>query len=128
MANYSLIEFETVKGKYKIYKLAKNDVCYFDIFENEMKTNFDKEMNSFYQILDYVARGFNLPGTKVNSIKGYPDNIQKYEIKTHNLRVYCFIESKSNNIIVLGGLKKNQKKDIKRFQSIIVDYLTEKGG
>jgi len=59
-------------------------------------------------------------------LKGCKDEHTEYEIKTHNLRVYLFREVKTGNIIVLGGRKNTQSKDIHHFRKLKKGYLTFK--
>ena len=47
---------------------------------------------------------------------------KQYEFKTKNLRVYAFHDKSNGRIIVLGGKKGTQKKDIKRFRLILENY------
>ena len=50
------------------------------------------------------------------------DTIKDYEIKSGSYRVYLFKDSNAA-IVVFGGFKKNQKKDIRRFRYIKQEYI-----
>jgi putative component of toxin-antitoxin plasmid stabilization module len=52
--------------------------------------------------------------------------VKEYEIKTRNLRVYMIHEEKSGRIIVTGGKKTSQKKDIRHFRNLKASYLKNK--
>jgi len=64
-----------------------------------------------------------LPKNKFRELKGSKDNIKEYEIKTRNLRVYLFHEEHTGRIIVCGGKKTSQEKDIKHFRNIKKQYF-----
>ena len=49
-----------------------------------------------------------------------------YEIKTKNLRLYFFKDEGLGQIIVLGGMKGSQKKDINRMREIKYEYFKNK--
>jgi len=65
---------------------------------------------------------------KFREIQGHKLSVKLYEAKSQGgeLRVYLFHEEKTGRVIVLGGLKKTQTKDIKRVERIIKDYIYEK--
>ena len=126
MSKFALLEIDTVKGNRKFFKLIKNDVCEFDEFECEARVNYNSEMNTIYHRMDLLSRGEKLPKKQFRILKGGIKNLTKCEIKTSNLRVYYFIEKKSGNIVITGGYKKSQEKDIKYFNNIIKEYLITK--
>jgi hypothetical protein len=123
MSKFALTEITTVKGKQKFYKLIKDGTCEFDKFEEEAVKNYPKELNSLYHRMDEISRGELLPETQKRKIKGKIKSISEYEVKTKNLRVYYFIEKNTGNIVIIGGYKKNQIKDISRSEIIIKSYL-----
>jgi putative component of toxin-antitoxin plasmid stabilization module len=65
----------------------------------------------------------SLPATKYKPLKGCKDAYTEYEIKTENLRVYLFKEEKTGSIIVCGGKKSTQQKDIQRFRNLKQSYI-----
>ena len=64
-----------------------------------------------------------LPKEKFNSIK-HDKNAIGYEFKKKDLRVYC-LKPASNVVVVFGGYKKNQEKDVKRLQRIVEEVKDE---
>jgi hypothetical protein len=56
MSNFALKEIKDVKGKQKFYKLLKDNVCEFDIFESEASLNYDSEVNRIYALMNKAAR------------------------------------------------------------------------
>lgn len=70
--------------------------------------------------------GFGLlPKTKFRHLtRKKNDSKNLYEFKKDNIRVYVqFI--RPNFIVILGGRKKNQDKDISKAMSILSDYENE---
>ncbi len=127
MSKFALIEIDAVKGEVKFYKLVKGSVCEFEEFEDEARKNYDKEMNTIYHRMDLLSRKEKLPEKQFRVLKGGLKNITECEIKTRNLRVYYFIDRMEGNVVVTGGCKKSQKKDIGHFRNIVVEYLESKG-
>ena len=50
------------------------------------------------------------------------DDVKDYEIKINKYRVYMFKDS-NGGIVVFGGSKNNQKKDIRQFRGIKQAYI-----
>jgi hypothetical protein len=126
MSKFALIEIEAVKGKQKFYKLEKDGVCEFDIFETEARKFYNSQINSIYHRMDALAQGKRLPIQQFRVLKGGLENITECELKTKNLRVYYFIDKANGSIVITGGYKKEQKKDINRFRGVINKYLESK--
>lgn len=66
-----------------------------------------------------------LIASKLRDITPEKESIKEYEFKTKNLRVYA-IKTKDGKVIVLGGYKNRQKKDLKKFRSLKKRYLDHK--
>jgi putative component of toxin-antitoxin plasmid stabilization module len=128
MHRFALSEIEEIKGKLKVFKLLMDDKCLYDEFEAEILSegNLVSEIRTIETRLYEMADCKSMPDTKFKDIT--PDNEvnKEYEIKTHHLRVYLFHEKNTGRIIVCGGKKGTQKKDIKRFQKIKKDYFNSK--
>ena len=127
MPIFTLQEITEVKGNQKFYKLLKDGFCEFDDFETDARINYNAEMNSIYYQLDLLSRGLKLYEKKFKILKGGIKHLTECEIKSKNLRVYYFIDKPKGNIIITGGYKKNQKKDINHFRRDILKYLEFKG-
>ncbi|MBW8051196.1 MAG: hypothetical protein FVQ77_12815 [Cytophagales bacterium] len=125
MSNFTLIEIEGVEGKQKFYKLKKDGICEFDFFCEEIKEKkrYYAELLTIFDKIDYVANLGRLPKTKFRPITPKKETVKEYEFKTKHLRVYTIHEEKTGKIIICGGFKKDQKKDIKHFRSIKKQYL-----
>ena len=65
----------------------------------------------------------NLDKQEISIKERKKELIKEYEIKTRHLRVYMFHEDKTGRIIVCGGKKTSQQKDIKRFRRIKKDFF-----
>ena len=130
MPNYKLKEIEAVQGIQKFYKLEIDGVCEFDKFWEEMEEEgkYSSELDTMLALMDYIAKGNSLPKEKFRELKGRPssDLIKEYEIKTKHLRVYMFHDSGTGKIIVCGGKKGKQEKDIKKLRKTKNKYLDQK--
>lgn len=124
MVKFALEKVRQIKEGFPFFKLVKDGECYFNDFLNSLQKSYDTEIESIFSRMRYLSMGKLLPKTKFRIIKGI--NISGFnfgELKTRKLRVYMIIDKKKNHILVLGGLKKNQKKDIKKFRSIAYEYF-----
>ncbi len=122
MSKFALLKIDTVKGDRKFSKLEIDGYCEFDDYEVNVRVNYDSQMNSIYHRMDSLSRGEKLPPKQFRILKGGLKNVTECEIKTDNLRVYYYIDKKDGNIIIIGGYKKGQEKDINRFRGIIKRY------
>lgn len=118
-------DFVTVQG---VSKLIRNDKCLLDRFlESIENTNLESELGTLYQIIEDVANCKSLPKTKCNTISlGKGVKYQGYEAKSHHLRLYFFHDKETGQILVIGGKKKTQEKDISRLRQIVKDYQSYK--
>lgn len=129
MPDFELKEIEGIEGELKLYKLIKDGKCFFDEFWTtyEKTGNTKKELATIQTRMTLIANRANLPKDKFRQLKTpKKDSIKEYEIKTRNLRVYLFHDEENGKIIVLGGKKTMQKKDINRFRNIKKEYFNQK--
>ena len=122
MCNFAVKNIEQVRsdGKIHFFKLFKGGRCLFDDFVNGIKENDieRKSLASIFSIMDFMAENdCMIPANKFNSIKK-GSKIIGYEFKKDALRVYC-LKKEPNVYVILGGYKKNQKKDIEKFHRLI---------
>lgn len=113
-------------GKVLFFKLVKDGVCLFDDFyeKQNMDAKHASELRSILSLMDYMAETDAIfPKEKFNSIK-QGKNVVGYEFKKNELRVYC-LKPASNVVVVFGGYKKNQEKDVKRLQRIVEEVKDE---
>lgn len=125
MHRFALKSVDLEVGNQKIELLTEHDNCYFEDFEKEITESHKKyvnELGSIYTILERLSNNESLPEKKFKDITPSKENIKEYEIKTRNLRVYL-IKDFGGKIIVLGGYKNRQKRDLRKFRKIKERYL-----
>lgn len=128
MPNFAIRYIEEIPGGINIFKLEVDGMIIYDQFEEQIKQDgtFDKELNNIQAILKQYAQNLSLPATKFKELRGCRDAYTEYEIKTRNLRVYLFKEEKTGSIIVVGGKKNRQSKDISIFRKWKRAYIDSK--
>ncbi len=124
MAKFALKKIASIKGKQIFEKLVIDGKCQFDEFEEAVTKNpkYKSELASIYLYMERVADGEGLPKTKFRDITPQKEEIKEYEFKSNNLRVYA-IKFKNGKIIILGGTKNRQKKDLRKFRGIKKRYI-----
>ncbi|GET27097.1 hypothetical protein [Prolixibacter sp. NT017] len=126
MESFTLKQIDEIEGKQKIYKLEIDDKCLFDDFEDEIEKRgqYSDELATIYAHIEDFANNKTLPQTKFRILnKGVKnDKIKEYEFKSKHLRIYG-IKAPSGQIIIMGGYKKTQKKDINRLKNIKAIYI-----
>jgi hypothetical protein len=95
------------------------------IREIEADGNLTPELGDLYAIIEDVANCKAHPKYKRLRLS---DNLKfaGYEVKSKHLRLYLFHEKGTGQILVFGGKKTNQPKDIKRFEKLIREYTQYK--
>lgn len=124
MSIFALNKIESIDSKQRIDKLLMDEVCLFDEFEKEIQSNpqYLSELGSIYNYIEYVGNGNSVPQKHFKDITPKKEKVKEYEFKSNNLRVYA-IKQENGKIIVMGGYKNSQKKDIIQFRSIKRQYL-----
>ena len=130
MHTFALKRIEQIKGKIGFFKLEIDGVCEFDEFCKTLEEKKEgSKLRTIYAIMESASNisPSRLPGTKYKELEGRHrgDDVKEYEIKKKPYRVYMFRDDEGN-IIVFGGIKNNQKKDITRFRSIKKEYFLSK--
>lgn len=116
---------EQIKGKQVYEKLLVNGECLLDQFEAEIQGN-PQYVSEFRTILAYMelkANGTPLPKKKFNEILGGKITTPRHEFKSEHLRIYT-IQNANGRIIVMGGYKNSQPKDIRSFNSLVKEYTS----
>ena len=118
-----------IDEKIPFYKLFINKRCDFDKFYSEIyNSNLKPQLIQIITRLKTISEGnqHTLPKQKFHQLKrDKSDKFIDYEIKTKNLRLYFFKDNDSR-IIVLGGKKKEQVKDLDRMRKIKKEYFKNK--
>ena len=113
--------------KIEVYELCKNNKSLFQSFFEEIEKDGNL-LNNLAGALRIVEDTSNLnrrPKTKFREIQDYKLECKVYEAKSGLIRIYLFHEEKTGRVIVAGGLKDNQKEDIKLILKIIKEYQDE---
>lgn len=125
MAQFSLKLIETIRGRQAFYKLKLDTGrCPLDEFcEKIEKTSFASELKTIFTYMDLIANNNTLPHTKFKDLTPKKDKYKEYEFKSKHLRIYVFHDAKSGKVVVCGGMKTEQKSDIKYFRNLKKQYF-----
>lgn len=125
MNKFALKQIEEIVGRLKIFKLLVNNRCEYDEFERQLETegSFASELVTIQTRLQEIADGKLLPNEKFRNITLKKGLVKEYELKTRHLRVYLFHEENTGKVVVCGGKKTTQPKDINHFRRIKKEYL-----
>jgi hypothetical protein len=128
MPTFAIHHITEIQGKVNIYKLEKDSIILFDLYEMEIEKNksISGQLKSIQTTLHRIANNYEIPETKYKKLLGCKDDYTEYEIKTKDLRVYIFKEPTTGNVIVIGGKKSTQKEDIRNFRNIKQLYINSK--
>jgi len=114
--------------KIRVYELCINGRSLFESFIDDIEGDnllFDKFAGAI-QTIQLSANLQLLPEAKFRLIKGHNLDCKVYEAKNGPLRIYMFHEELTGRVIVTGGTKGDQDRDINRVLSIINRYYDEK--
>ncbi len=127
MYKFALKEIEEIEGRISFFKLIKDDVCEFDEFIEQCRLDggLESEITQLQTRMQFVADLKTLPEQKFRDITPKNDAHKEYEIKTKHLRVYLFHDKSNGRVIVCGGKKTTQKKDIGHFRNIKKTYFKQ---
>lgn len=130
MKKYSLILSDHILSatKISVYELCKNGKSLFEPFVDEIEKDgnlFDK-LAAAIRIVEETSNLRRYPKTKFREIQGHNLDCKIYEAKSNIIRIYLFHEEKTGRVIITGGLKDNQGKDLKSIIKIIKEYRNEK--
>ncbi|MFK8013286.1 MAG: hypothetical protein AB8B80_14700 [Marinicellaceae bacterium] len=90
-------------------------------------SNLAAKFSKAISIVENSANLMRMPQAKFKQLDvGKQLKCKLYEAKTDIIRIYLFEEEHTGRIIVLGGKKNNQDKDIKSVIRTIKDYYNEK--
>lgn len=125
MINFEVIHIKEFETKQKVNKLIRNGKCFVDEFWDEIKRdkNIGPELDELIATLEDVANCKMLPKNQYRKISlSRKLKYSTYEVKSKHLRLYLFHESKTGQILLLGGKKVEQEKDIKKVEKIVKEY------
>ena len=119
MSNFAFRELEGIDGIQKFCKLVIDEECQFDIYEDEINKNkkLSSQLGALYQAMQWVADLRSLPDTKFKDITPNKETVKEFEFKSKDLRIYA-IKIEDGKLILIGGYKNKQNKDLRQFRSI----------
>lgn len=125
MPRFALEKIIEIDGRINFYKLKIDGSSDYDLFIDQCikEGAYESELVTLQSRMQQISDLKTLPETKHRDITPKKSAIKQYEFKTKNLRVYTFHDKSNGRVIVLGGKKGTQKKDIKRFRGIIDEYF-----
>lgn len=124
---FRLQRIDEVIGIQTLYKIIVDNHCLFDEFCEQIRQegNFQNELDTIQARFEDIANNRLLPSKKFKDITPKKEVHKEYEIKTCNLRVYLTKEKRLGKIIILGGKKNTQQKDLRKFRSIKRNYFNQ---
>jgi len=126
MRTFATENMEEVKGSRQTFeKLYVDGICLLTNFEEEIKSipQYYSEFTTIIAYMNCVADGQTLPKTKFRVIEGGNEKVKQYEFKSKNLRVYA-CSQKGGKIVIMGGYKTTQKKDIHKLHELVKEYVS----
>ncbi len=127
MSIFTLSRINEIEGKLKFYKLFINGKCEFDKFYERCKRdgNLVSELIQIQARMQLLSDLKTIPNEKHKDITPKNEQIKEYEIKTKHLRIYLFHDKANGRVVVSGGKKTTQKKDIEHFRKIKKAYFDQ---
>lgn len=110
---------------HEVFILKKNGKSLFDIFIENIPSCLESEKIILLTNILKIVKGEenNLPPTKYKQLKrDKKDKLVDYELKTKHFRLY-FFKDDNNRMLVLGGTKKDETKNISKFRTIKKEYF-----
>lgn len=97
----------------------------------EKAGNQRKDLDKLQTFIELLSQGQQLPADKFKELqgRGKKDIYKDFEIKAGRLRVYLFEDVAEGKIIVLGELKKDEKRQsrkIEEMRTIKLEYFASK--
>jgi putative component of toxin-antitoxin plasmid stabilization module len=125
MCKFALERIVEINGKFPFYKLVINGIAPFDEFEQTVtrEKSYQHEMIIIQTRMQEISEGKLLPENKFQVLKSSKGTRKEYEIKTRHLRVYMIQHENVGKIFVCGGKKKDQRKSLRQFRSLITLYF-----
>ena len=120
-------EIINILGEYTpliFYKLAIKGKCGYDDFTDRHKNSHEAQLDNISQIIDWMSGGDKPISTRFKQLKrSKSDKYVDYEFRAGELRLYCFEDEGTGRIIVIGGFKKDQKKQLIKMRRIKAQYF-----
>ena len=115
MAQSELKHIAEFRTRLKVYELIRNGVNLIDEFREEVlsDSNLAREWYVLVASIEDVANGKMLPITRFRKLK-LAKSVKPalFEVKSKNLRLYLTFDYPHGQILIMGGKKVNQSRDI----------------
>lgn len=135
MPKFAVKEIISVRGKYKFFQLVIDEgynstlelndkTGILDEYENNLEDRYKSDFRNMQTTMNLVANLKPVPDKKFKKLKG-SRGFAEFEFKNGDLRVYG-IAVPGGKLIILGGYKNDQSKDIRRMRSLkrqVIDSL-----
>jgi len=105
--------------------LVRDRKCLVDPFLEELKNDKNKKggLGGIVAILEDVGNELLLPEQKFKKLRGYEKlKYKPYEIRYKEFRLYLIYDRETGQLLILGGDKKSQSKDLKKIEQILKEY------
>jgi len=122
MERFELRHLDIINGKQSFEKLIVEGSDLLEEFERSLEERYRSEMRTIYAWMQMVADLRPVPGTVFHPISDGKDGIREYEFKSKHLRVYA-ITKPNGKIVVMGGNKKTQRRDIIRLRELKKQFI-----
>lgn len=125
MEEFTVVELEDINNpNYEYFIVLKNGNNLYEEFVDSITQKKDKE--GLYKISStmdfYGLPNINFTDEKFRHIEGNKnDRDDVFEFKGNNIRIYA-IKTENRFFILMGGFKKNQKKDIKKVFNLFNNF------
>ncbi len=119
MSEFTLRKIIGVSG---FYKLVINDKCSYDEFKENLQKSETKSLSKIFRHMDKKRNNTRLKDFQFKYLQPKDNITPDFEFKGDALRLYG-IELNKTDVIVIGGYKKKQAKDIKRLRRIKAEFI-----
>ena len=115
MQDFKITANTFADGEIAFFNLKIDGIDQFAKFEEDLIQTELSQFKTLCSRIELLSNKRLLPQQQHRKLQGF-DNI--YEIKTKDLRLYYCTIKHHSRVICLGGIKKNQPKDINKVKSI----------
>jgi putative component of toxin-antitoxin plasmid stabilization module len=120
MAKFEFREIDALTGSsFKVMQLNIDGVNQLDEFESALEENHKSQYNTLLAFIDRYTQTGRIPGDKFKEITPKGALRKEFEFRTKNgIRLYS-AQASNGIVVILCGMKGNQKQDIPRFRQLI---------
>ncbi len=125
MPTFGVRQLEIYKTSVRVFKLIREQHCFYDDFVEEiaLDKNLERELYDLDAIIEDAANGKLLPAGRYRKLRlSAKIKYSAYEAKSKHLRLYLIHEYETGKILILGGKKTTQDKDLDRLERLLKEY------